>query len=497
MTGAQVSRVQGGQPTPEEVAADAADADVDWRPLAVILTGTFLIVLDFFIVNVALPSIQRNLHTSPAALEWVVAGYGLSFAVLIITGGRLGDRLGRRYTFAVGIAVFAAASLACGVAPNASSLIAARVVQGVGAALISPNVLSIIGVLYTGTNRVKAITAYGLVMGLAAAGGQIVGGLLIEANVAGSAWRTIFLINVPVGLAALMLARHIVPESRADIPKQLDLGGIALATLTLTAIILPLVEGRQLGWPTWTWASLAASPFVFLALARYQQSLVRHGREPLLHPTVFRDPLLRAGLTIQALCWCSQASFFLVLALYLQNGRHQSPLRSGLMFSTLAAGFVIVSRRAPSLTARFGRNLIMAGALTVGIGNLALIASIQLGGASASLGLLAPGLILVGAGQGMWITPLTATVLSFADPQRAGMVSGTLSTMQQIGNSLGVALIGIVFFNALHHSYRTAFTHALIALTAGLTAAAALTRLLRPTPPPKVGVRSTAGRFGG
>lgn len=483
MTSTDAEREQ-GQGFALAAVASAPTRLVDWRPLAVMLTGTFLIVLDFFIVNVALPSIQRGLHASPAAMEWVVAGYGLSFAVLLITGGRLGDRLGRRLTFDIGIAIFAGASLACGLVPNSASLIAARVVQGIGAALISPNVLSMIGVLYTGANRVKAITAYGLVMGLSAAGGQVVGGLLIEADIAGSAWRTIFLINVPVGLGALVLARNIVPESRADNPGGLDLCGIALATIGLTAIVFPLVEGRQLGWPAWTWLCLAVAPVVFLVLARYQQSLVQRGREPLLDPAVFEDPRLRAGLMIQVLCWCSQASFFLVLALYLQNGRGLSPVDSGLMFAILASGFVVVSRRAPGLTARFGRNLIMAGALVVATGNLELIALIHLGGASASVGLLAPGLLLVGAGQGMWLTPLTATVLSFADPQRAGMVSGALSTMQQVGNSLGVAVIGVAFFSGLHHGYRTAFSDALIGLTVGLIAAAALTRLLRPTARP-------------
>jgi MFS family permease len=450
-----------------------------WWPLGVVLAGTFLIVLDFFIVYVALPSIQRDLGASPAELEWVVAGFGLTFAVLLITGGRIGDRIGRRLTFCIGVSVFVVASAACGLAPTPAALIAARLVQGAGAALVSPNVLSVIGVLYTGPRRVRAITAYGVVLGMAAALGQIIGGLLIQANIADSAWRAIFLINVPVGAAAVMLAPRTVPESKAHNPGRLDIGGIALATAGLTAVVLPLVEGRQLGWPFWTWVSLACAPLVLAVLARHQQLLAHNGREPLLHPAVLSDPRLRAGLAVQVVCWCSQASFFLVLALYLQGGRGLSPAGSGLVFTILAAAYLLVSLRAPALTQRHGRNLVMVGALTVAVGDLALLLAVAVGG-SGHTGLLAPGLLLAGAGQGLWITPLTTTVLSFAEPQRAGVVSGTLSTMQQVGNSLGVAVTGLIFFDTLQHGYNAAFSYALAELAAVLAIAAALTRMLRP-----------------
>ena len=187
-----------------------------WAPLAVILCGTFVYVLDFFIVNVALPSIQRSLAASPAAIEWVVAGYGLTSAAFLVTGGRLGDHYGRRQLFCVGIATFTVTSALCAAAPDAGFLVAARLAQGVGAAIMAPNVLSILGTTYTGPARVKAISVYGMVMGVAAVGGQLLGGLLIAANLAGLGWRVIFWVNVPVGIAALVLARRLVPESRAD-----------------------------------------------------------------------------------------------------------------------------------------------------------------------------------------------------------------------------------------------------------------------------------------
>jgi len=480
MTSAETGQGRAGRPQGAQAAPAGPALAAGWAPLGVVLTGVFLIVLDFFIVYAALPSIQRGLGASPAELEWVVAGFGLTFAVLVITGGRIGDRIGRRLTFCIGVSVFVAASAACGLAPAPAALIAARLVQGAGAALISPNVLSIIGVVYTGPRRVRAITAYGLVMGTAAVLGQIIGGLLIQANIAGSTWRVIFLINVPVGAAAVALAPRTIPESRADSPGRLDLGGIVLATAGLTAVVLPLVEGHQLGWPSWTWVSLACAPLVFAVLARHQQWLARRGREPLLHPAVLGNPRLRAGLAVQLVCWSSQTSFFLVFALYLQSGRGLSPVDSGLVFAILAGAYLLVSLRAPALTQQHGRNLIMAGTLTVAAGDLVLALAVAAG--SGHTGLLPPGLLLIGAGQGLWITPLTTTVLSFVEPQRAGVVSGMLSTMQQVGNCLGVAVTGLVFFGTLRHGYNTAFTCALAELAATLAIAAALTRLLRPPP---------------
>jgi fucose permease len=217
---------------------------------------------------------------------------------------------------------------------------------------------------------------------------------------------------------------------------------------------------------------------MFAVLAGSQRALGRAGGEPLLHPAVFRDGGLRAGLATQAICWCSQASFFLILALYLQEGMHLSPLGSGSVFTILAGSYLAASLRAPALTARFGRDLIMAGALVVAAGDLALLWAVS-STTRPSVALLVPGLALVGAGQGLWITPLTTTVLSFADPERAGVVSGTLSTMQQVGNSVGVAVIGVVYFDALHHGNSTAFSWSLIALVVGLAIASMLTRLVR------------------
>src|SRR5689334_8221207 len=292
-----------------------------WAALPVVLAGTFMVVLDFFIVNVAMPAMQADLHAGSGAIEWVVAGYGLTFATLLVTAGRLGDQLGRRRMFSLGLGLFTLASAACGLAWSPGTLVAARLVQGVAAALLSPQVLSIIGVAYAGTDRVRALSVYGIVLGLAAVGGQLVGGVLVQADVAGLGWRSCFLINVPVGLAALALAGRAVPESRGAETRRVDLVGTVLLTSGLTAVLLPLVEGRAHGWPLWTWLSLAAAAVLLAVFAAHQRRLASTGGAPLLDPALFADRGFSAGLLTQLVFWCGQASFFLVLALYLQMGR--------------------------------------------------------------------------------------------------------------------------------------------------------------------------------
>ncbi len=451
-----------------------------WRhyaPLAVLMCGTFMIVLDFFVVNVALPSIQASLHARGSAIEWVVAGYGLSFAVLLIAAGRLGDRFGRRRVFGAGLAVFVLASAACGLSAGAWLLVGARVAQGVGGALISPNVLSIMGVTYPGAGRVRAITVYGMVMGVAAAGGQLIGGALIAANLFGLGWRAVFLVNVPVGLVALACLRGLVPESRDDQAARVDLRGMLLVTAGLTALVLPLVEGTSLHWPAWTWACLAASPAILAAFVTSQLRPARRGGAPLLDLALFRRRGMAAGLATQLAFWCGQAALFLVLALYLQEGRGQSPLRAGLEFSVLAVSYLAASLRAPALTLRLGRELIAVGALALSAGEgLLLLAVAQAG--SGPVAWLVPGLALAGAGMGLGITPLTTIVMAHADPRRAGAVAGALATMQQVGNSLGVAVTGVIFFGSLASGYGHAFELSLVQLSCLLLAVAAVTRLL-------------------
>ena len=437
-----------------------------------------MVVLDFFIVNVALPSIQTDLHATAGAIEWVVAGYALTSAVFLITAGRLGDCFGRRRMFSIGLALFTLASAACGAAGSPTELVIARLVQGVAGALLTPNVLSIIGVLYNGPDRLRALSAYGTVMGVAAVSGQLIGGALMATNVAGLGWRSCFLINVPVGALALVLAPRLIPESRAQSSPRVDLPGTVLITVALTAVVLPLVEGRQHGWPAWTWASFAAAPVLLTVFMAHQRNLARRGGSPLLDASLFRHRSFTAGLVTQLAFWGGQASFFVVLALYLQQGRGLHPLPAGLVFTILAAAYVVASMLAPGLTARHGRRAIGFGAIVLASGHALLLAAVSDVGVGGSIAALAPGLLLVGTGMGLVLAPLATTILQALEPERAGAASGMLTTMQGVGNALGVAVTGVLFFGALHAGYAHAFELVVGELAALLLAVAGLTRLL-------------------
>jgi EmrB/QacA subfamily drug resistance transporter len=449
-----------------------------WAALPVVLSGTFMVVLDFFIVNVALPSMQSDLHASSGALEWVAAGYALTSAVFLLTAGRLGDRIGRRRAFSIGLALFTLASIACGAADSSEILVAGRLVQGVAGALLMTNVLSLIGVLYEGQDRVKAMSAYGLTMGFAAVGGQLIGGVLVQANVAGLGWRSVFLINVPIGIAALAFAPRVVRESRAPQARRVDLVGTALVTAGLTSILLPLVEGRQHGWPVWTWVSLAIAPVILGSFIVHQRRLTRRGGSPLLDLSLFSHRTFSAGLLTQLVFWSGQASFFLVLALYLQQGRGMSALHSGLVFTILAAAYLVASLVAPAMVQRHGRKLLAEGAIVLAAGHTLLLITVGDVGTGGSVAALAPALLLIGAGMGLVIAPLATIIMASAKPEQAGAASGVLSTMQNVGNALGVAIVGVIYFGAASSGLAGAFQLSLAALAIILVAVAALTRLL-------------------
>jgi EmrB/QacA subfamily drug resistance transporter len=436
----------------------------NWAALPVLLAGAFMVVLDFFIVNVALPSIATDLGAGDSSLEWVVAGYGLSFAAFLITAGRLGDDLGRRRVYAIGLALFTIASAACGLAPTPTTLVVARIVQGVAGAIVMPQVLAIIGVTYRGPDYVRAMSLYGMALGLAAVGGQLVGGALVDTDVAGLGWRTCFLINVPIGLVALVLSPRLVPESRAARRTRIDVVGAAVVAVGLTAVLLPLIEGRELGWPAWTWASLAAAPVILGGFLRRQRRLTENGGDPLLELALFRERGFSAGMATQLFLATAQASFFVFLALYLQLGRGLTALESGLVFTILAVAYVATSGPAPALTARYGRRVVAAGggALTLGLALLALAVSEI--GTSGSLVALVPGLALAGAGIGLCFTPLTTTVLANVEPALAGSAAGAMSTTTQVGYALGVAITGVIFFGT--HGIAHAFELSLIQLAA-------------------------------
>jgi EmrB/QacA subfamily drug resistance transporter len=448
-----------------------------WLPLPVLLAGTFMVVLDFFIVNVALPSMQAHLHASSGAIEWVVAGYGLTNAVFLITGARLGDRWGRVRVFTIGLALFTLASAGCGLAGTPEVLVVSRLIQGSASALLMPVVLSIIGVLYDGADRARALAAYGMSMGLAAVSGQLIGGILVEANPAGLGWRSCFLINIPIGVLAVVAAPRVIPESRGQ-AGSLDLAGTVLATLGLTAIVLPLVDGRAHGWPLWTWLSLATAPLLLSAFALQQRRLAARGGRPMMPPGLFATRGVTVGLAAQLLFWSGQASFFLVLSLYLQLGRGMSALHSGLVFTILAGAYLLTSLRAPALTMRHGRRVLAAGAALLAVGHVTLALTVADVGIGGSVLALAPGLALVGAGMGLGITPLASLIMAAAPREHVGATSGVLSTMQNVGNAIGVAVVGVLFYGAVAHGFAGAFELSVLALAVVLSGVALLARLI-------------------
>ena len=454
-----------------------------WLALPIILAGTFMVTLDFFIVNVAIPLIQRELHTSVASIQFVVAGYGLAYAAGLITAGRLGDRYGRRQVFALGLALFTLASVGCGLAPTATALVVARVAQGIAAALLSPQVLAMLGLLYTGADRARAFTMYGLTLGLAAIGGQLIGGLLIQADVAGLGWRACFLINVPIGAAALLLTPGLLPAARAEGRGRLDLAGAALVTLGMVALVLPLIEGRELGWPLWTWLCLAATAPLLLAFGGYQRRLAARGRAPLIDPALFGDRAFTVGLLTVLVFYAGVASFFLALALYLQQGLGLHALTSGVVFTAAGIGFVTTSMLGRWLTRRLGRQALAAGALGMAVGLVLLRVTVARVGVLGPSALLAPALLVDGAGMGLVMAPLIAAVLAGLAPRHAGAAAGVLTAAQQAGNAVGVALIGLIFYGVLGHpgrpdAYPQAFGASLLYLIVLALAVAALTQLL-------------------
>ncbi|MFF0411590.1 MFS transporter [Kitasatospora sp. NPDC004745] len=415
--------------------------------LPVVLAATFMTSLDVFVVNVAVPSLQADLGAGPAVVQWVMAGFSLALAAGLVTAGRLGDRYGRRRVFGLGLALFTLASAGCGFAPTAAALVGARVAQGLAAALMGPQVLAILRTAFSGAAQARAFARYGLTMGVGAVFGQLIGGLLIRADVLGLGWRSCFLINLPVGLAALVLVRRCLPESRAPRRPGLDPVGVLLVTAALTGLVLPLIQGPQLGWPSWTLLCLAGSVALLAGFAVHQHRTRATG-SPLVDTGLFRSRAFGAGLLAQLAFWLGQASFFLVLALHLQLGRGLDAFGAGLVFTAIGVGYLITSNAVHRVAERLGGpRTITLGGLSMAAG-LGLLALAVYGAPAAGVWWLAPGLFVDGLGMGLVIAPVTSVVLAGVEPRLAGSAAGVLATVQQVGGALGIALIGLLYYGA-------------------------------------------------
>ncbi|GIJ56424.1 MFS transporter [Virgisporangium aurantiacum] len=411
--------------------------------LATVLLGVFLPQTDMFIVNVALPTIRADLHASPAMLELVVAGYGVAFALLLVPAGRLGDQLGRRRLFLAGIVAFTAASVWCGAAGSAAQLVTARTVQGAAAAVLLPQVLATIHATTSGPARARALGVYAAVTGAAASTGLAIGGVLISL---GAGWRSIFLVNVPIGLVASLLALRHLPETTSPRPLRVDLAGTGLLAATVICLLLPATQGRTLGWPPWSWAMLACVPVTVTALAHLERSTERAGRTPLIPPSLVTLPGVRRGLAVVLPFFAGAGGFFFTYSLLTQQGLDAAPAVAGLSLATMTLGFLAASMTTARLTHRHGRGrVIAAGAATQALG-LGIIATTVL---TAWPGLpivaLLPGLVVAGCGQGLVVGPLFGAVLARIDTARAGVGSGLLVTTQQLALALGAAVLGSLF----------------------------------------------------
>jgi EmrB/QacA subfamily drug resistance transporter len=462
---------------PARAGATAADSTrrsagpSPWPVLAIILTAVFMQLLDTTITMVGVPSIQSSLHSSYSEIELVVAGYMLAFACVLVTGGSLGSTYGRKRMFLWGMAGFTVASAVCGAAPNALTLVIARVVQGMCSGLMFPQVLSIIQVVFRTNQRNKAIGLYGATVGLATILGPVTGGGLIDLNIAGWGWRSIFFVNVPIGLAALALGIAMIPESRSAASRRIDLKGAGLLGAGLFLLVLPLVIGQDEGWPAWSFACLAVSPFVLVAFALYERRRTRRDAGPLIDTTLFRQRPFSVGLIACLVFFTGIPSFFMILLLTLQAGLGYSPVKAGAVTLGFAVALAIGSARSAAVTRRLGTRVLIVGCALMIAGQLGVIGVMHSAGTGLQgWQLLAP-MFVAGLGGGLFIAPVTSVVLAGITARDSGAASGALATVQQVGAALGIAVVGVIFFGLLGANASSSSAYAVPQLRHELTVA--------------------------
>jgi MFS family permease len=450
--------------------------------LIVLLAGQFMALLDVTIVNVAMPTMRADLHTSGSALQLIVAGYTISYAMLLITGARLGDLYGRRRSYLVGLVVFTLSSLLCGLAPTATTLIIARFLQGAGAALMMPQIMSIIQIRFSGAARATALSAYTAVIAIGGIAGMIVGGLLVQADVFGTGWRPVFLINVPVGIAVALLVPRLVPRDGARGTRRLDVLGLITASSAVCLVVVPLVLGHEQDWPLWTFLCMAAGfvlAFLFVAIER---RVAARGGDPLLRLDVVRVPGVGTGLAALATGIIAYGGFLFMFTLHLQGELGDSALRASLTIAPAGATFGLFGFYWRKLPARIHHLLTPVGYVVAVVAYLAVALSLVDGGQGGELLLI--GLVLFGAGMGAAFSPLLTNALVRVPLSEAADASGLLTTTVQLGQVVGVAVFGSLFLSLAArggaHPSASALADALVwmavLLAVGVVAAIFLTR---------------------
>lgn len=416
--------------------------------LLVVLFASFMDLLDVTILTVAAPDIARDLGAGEAHLQWMLAAYTLALGAGLITGGRIGDDHGRRRVFLVSLTCFALASAACALAPTAQWLIALRAVQGLAGGFMVPQVFGIIRSSFAPAEVARAFGAYGAVQGMASVAGPLLGGALVDANLWGLGWRTIFWINVPVAVVAIALGLRVLPESTARQRARLDVVGAVWSAAAIVAILLPLVQGRDWGWPWWGWVLLAAGVVALGGFVAYERALSARGGQPVFEPSLLSIRPFTAGLAAAALFFGAIAPFFLVLSIYLQVGTGRSAWDTGLVMLPYALASMITSGAGVALAAKAGRALLVIGAVTIAASHGLLWWFLRDGGEPGTWA-LATALFVGGLGLGLGAPILVNVVLAGVPGRHAGAAGGVLSTVTQLGGAIGVAALATVFFEAL------------------------------------------------
>ncbi|HEY3952669.1 MAG TPA: MFS transporter [Streptosporangiaceae bacterium] len=457
----------------------APSARGPWLMLVVLLGGQFMALLDVTIVNVAMPTVGRSLHASGAALQLVVAGYTVSYAMLLITGARLGHLYGRRRLFLAGVGLFTASSLVCGLAPDIAVLITARFIQGASAAAMVPQIISVIQASFSGPARAKALSAYSAVLACGFAAGQVLGGVIVSANLAGTQWRPVFLVNVPIGMAVLALAARRVPaDARAPggHTRKLDLPGLIVAVPAVFLVVLPLVLGHQEGWPWWVPAGILAGLALAAVFVWAERRVAARGGDPLLNLDVLRSPGLASGLASVLLVMCGYGGFLFTLSLHLQSGLGDSALRAGLTFAPAAAAFGLCGFYWRGLPPRMHHLLTPAGFALAAVAEVALGLDLHTGSRGGAL--LPVVLLAMGAALGAGYSPVVTHALAHVPVADAADASGLLTTAIQLGQVIGVAIFGSLFLTLASRTGRgaagaaalPAAPHAIAATSAWLAA---------------------------
>ncbi|MNB70447.1 Multidrug resistance protein stp [compost metagenome] len=421
--------------------------------LILLLTGQMLPLIDTSITNVALDSITHSLHASATELELIVALYGVAFAVCLALGSKLGDNLGRRRLFMWGVAAFGLASLLCGMAGSVEQLLGARVLQGAGAALIVPQILATLHVTLKGTAHAKAISLFGGIGGIAFIVGQMGGGWLVSADIAGLGWRNAFFINVPICLLVLALSRHYVPETRRETPSRIDWQGTALLAVILCCLLFPMALGPELHWPVVLQLALVAVIPLMLWMRASAIRKQQRGEHPLLPPRLLKLTSIRFGMVIALLFFSAWSGFMFCMALTMQAGLGMAPWQSGNSFIALGVSYFVSAWYAPKLIARYSMGRILMTGLTVQIaGLLLLIATFWRFGQANTALTLAPATILIGYGQALIVNSFYRIGMRDISSCDAGAGSAILSTLQQATLGLGPAILGTLFLTFARHN---------------------------------------------